>query len=183
MFPVPSFVFYSTHIKTVFSTMRERKWLKSAEASSLAVIITRIVSTPLSWVQQPSSRSVQPVFGRPLVQHPAGSLWLFLISLCNAYTMFSPVAMHGCSWTANHLRYMAYNRWHCVWWHLMSVMLLVDSSLSFVMTTFYDLSQTSGTVFSCCWCVVKLCWNWISKLGAKNLCICIRYFPQPSIHV
>ena len=123
---------YSTHIKIMFSTVRERKWLKSAEASSLAVI-TRLVSAPLSGVQWPSSKSVQLVFGRPLVQLPAGSLWPFLISFCKATCT---QCSHQLPCKVAHEQQAIFSIWHTtgdiavtlhlVWWHLMSVMLLVN---------------------------------------------------------
>ena len=123
MFPLHShFFILLKHIKTMFSTVRERKWLKSAEASSLAVI-TRLVSAPLSWVRL--------VFGRPLVQLPAGSLWPFLISLCKATCT---QCSHQLPCKVAHEQQAIFSIWHTVqqvtlrfvWWHLMSVMLLVN---------------------------------------------------------
>ena len=58
--------------------------LESAEVCSLAVI-GRLASTPLLWVQWLSGKSVRLVNGRSRVQFPAGSLWIFFLSLQNLH--------------------------------------------------------------------------------------------------
>ena len=64
--------------------MIERK-TAGVDWSLQLVVISRLASTPLPWVQCLSSKSVQLVIGKSQVRFPAGSLWIFL-SLCPKLT-------------------------------------------------------------------------------------------------
>ena len=64
--------------QAAFPTVRERQ-LESAIPSNL-VVVSRVASSPLSWVQWLSGKSVRLAigsFGAQLSRFRAGSLWIF----------------------------------------------------------------------------------------------------------